>query len=94
MSIDKYIAKLGSSKLLSELEVKNLTQSLIELLFLEPNVVEVDGEQYVLGDIHGQFYDLTNLFNSGTSADIHSAASRRAQLYFLGRLRGSGISFY
>lgn len=33
-------------------------------MMLEPNILELSGEQYVIGDIHGQFHDILHLFNT------------------------------
>ncbi len=34
----------------------------IEILMEEPNVLEINKEVLVVGDIHGQFFDLLEMF--------------------------------
>ncbi len=48
--------------MLSELEVHGLCETTKELLMEESNVVAVNAPVNVCGDIHGQFYDLLELF--------------------------------
>lgn len=36
-----------------------------ELLAEESNIVSVDSPVYVAGDVHGQYYDVRNMFNKG-----------------------------
>lgn len=33
------------------------------MLLQEPNVIEVSGSNYVVGDIHGQFYDMLKMLH-------------------------------
>jgi len=64
-NIDKLIEKMYDCKLLNEKEVKFVCDKSKEILSNEGNVVEVSSPVTVCGDIHGQFYDLIELFNIG-----------------------------
>ncbi|GKT37213.1 Serine/threonine-protein phosphatase 4 catalytic subunit [Aduncisulcus paluster] len=64
-SLDEQIARLERCELLEDVEVKNLCQKAREILLKENNMVIVDGAVTVCGDIHGQFYDLKELFRVG-----------------------------
>jgi len=50
---------------LTEREVRLLCERAKDILFEESNVVAIDSPVTVCGDIHGQFYDLLELFNKG-----------------------------
>jgi len=60
--LDRQIAQLQRCELLSEVEIKILCGRARELLLEEGNVQRVDSPVVVCGDIHGQFYDLKELF--------------------------------
>lgn len=53
--------KLEQSQLLTEGEVGRLAQTAIEVLLQEPNLLELASPQHIVGDIHGQFYDLLQM---------------------------------
>lgn len=65
MNIDKYIETLKSNQLLSERDIKLVCDRMIEILSEESNVQPVNAPVNVCGDIHGQFYDLLQLFEIG-----------------------------
>ena len=46
-------------------EVQQLCSKAREILMMEPNVKEVSCPVTVCGDVHGQFYDLLELFRIG-----------------------------
>ncbi|CAI5721269.1 unnamed protein product [Peronospora destructor] len=66
---DQWIANLRNGKLLSELELKQVCEIVKMLLIEESNVQPVSSPVTVCGDIHGQFFDLLELFRCG--GDIH-----------------------
>jgi serine/threonine-protein phosphatase 4 catalytic subunit len=70
--IDKQIAMLQKGEIITELEVKNLCFKAKEILVEESNVQRVDSPITICGDIHGQFYDLIELFKNG--GDIPSVS--------------------
>ncbi|KAJ2744798.1 putative serine/threonine protein phosphatase [Coemansia sp. BCRC 34301] len=65
MDIDNCIERLYGSKLLTEHEVEQLCEQLRLLLASEANVVEIAAPVTVIGDVHGQFFDLLEIFSIG-----------------------------
>jgi serine/threonine-protein phosphatase 2A catalytic subunit len=63
--LDAQIAQLKDGKPLSEDQVKLLCEKAKEILSKESNVREVKCPVTVCGDVHGQFYDLLELFRIG-----------------------------
>jgi len=65
--IDEQIERLKGGQSLTENEVKILCDEAKEILSSESNVQPVSAPVTVCGDIHGQFYDLIELFRIGGS---------------------------
>lgn len=63
--LDKQIEMLKKGEIISEQEVKHLCSKAREILVEEGNVQRVDSPVTICGDIHGQFYDLLELFKNG-----------------------------
>ena len=59
------IELLQNCKQITEEQVRNLCLKAREILIEEANVQHVDAPVTVCGDIHGQFYDLLELFKHG-----------------------------
>ncbi|SCO66576.1 protein phosphatase-beta, putative [Plasmodium vivax] len=64
-NVDEWINKLLKCELLHIEEVKLMCTLLRDILKEEPNCVQVSVPVTVAGDIHGQFYDLLELFHIG-----------------------------
>ena len=62
---DKWLEEVKEGKCLTEHDLKILCDKLKEILCEESNVQPVDAPVIVCGDIHGQFYDLLNIFQEG-----------------------------
>ena len=62
---DKWLEQVKQGKCLTEHDLKILCDKLKEILCEESNVQPVDAPVIVCGDIHGQFYDLLNIFDKG-----------------------------
>lgn len=63
--IDKWIDIAKQCKYLPENDLKKLCNMVIDLLLEESNIQPVSTPVTVCGDIHGQFYDLEELFRTG-----------------------------
>jgi serine/threonine-protein phosphatase 2A catalytic subunit len=60
--VDELIANALTCKCLPEGQVRRLCSKAMEIFRKEPNVVNVSIPCTIVGDIHGQFYDLMELF--------------------------------
>lgn len=65
MDVDKFIGKLKKVEILTQREVRALCRKVKEILVEESNVQPVSAPVVVAGDIHGQFFDLLELFRLG-----------------------------
>ncbi|EAR99840.3 serine/threonine protein phosphatase 2A (macronuclear) [Tetrahymena thermophila SB210] len=65
LNIDKWIEQLRKCERIKEQEVKELCNKAKEILNLEENLVQVEAPVTICGDIHGQFWDLLELFKVG-----------------------------
>eukprot|EP01062_Namystynia_karyoxenos_P077087 TRINITY_DN768_c1_g3_i1.p1 TRINITY_DN768_c1_g3~~TRINITY_DN768_c1_g3_i1.p1 ORF type:complete len:338 (+),score=95.06 TRINITY_DN768_c1_g3_i1:98-1015(+) len=63
--LDRWIEQLRMCQTLKEGEVKQLGEMAKEILGKEDNVVCVGTPAVVVGDIHGQFYDMREMFMIG-----------------------------
>ncbi|KAH9499830.1 serine threonine-protein phosphatase [Bulinus truncatus] len=63
--VDEWIKRLQECKPLAEDEVKMLCEKAKEILAGESNVRTVQCPVTICGDIHGQFFDLVELFQNG-----------------------------
>ena len=62
LDVDKCIETLKKGEVVSEQELRQLCQFVGELLMEESNVQPIVSPVTIVGDIHGQFFDLLNLF--------------------------------
>lgn len=63
--LDRQIEQLRRCETIQEKEVKELCDKAREILLEESNVQRVDAPVTICGDIHGQFYDIKELFKVG-----------------------------
>ena len=72
MSVDfnKCLSQLKKGEQIKENEIKIICDKAIEILQEEPNLVHLEAPITVCGDIHGQFYDLLELFQIGGNTPI------------------------
>lgn len=64
-SIEELYEKAWDGILLSQYEIKFIMQKAIEIFGEEDNVIYISSSITVVGDIHGQFSDLKELFSTG-----------------------------
>jgi serine/threonine-protein phosphatase 6 catalytic subunit len=77
--IDRWLAKIRKCQHLTESELKSLCDIVREILMEESNVQPVAAPVTVCGDVHGQFYDVLELFRVG--GDVP-----QTRYIFIGRL--------
>merc|ERR1719276_100088 len=77
LDVDSCIETLRSGECVSERELRQLCQYVSELLMEESNVQPVLSPVTIVGDIHGQFYDLLNLL----SADIGGSPPETSYIF-------------
>jgi serine/threonine-protein phosphatase 6 catalytic subunit len=65
MNVDDCLQKLKNKQILTEREVRLLCEKAKELLSEESNVQPVIAPVTICGDIHGQFFDVLELFRKG-----------------------------
>ena len=65
MLVDKWLETLTTNKIITEHEVKQLCDRVKEIFMSESNVQPVSAPVIICGDIHGQYYDLLSLFDTG-----------------------------
>ena len=65
MNIDKWLEIVKKGGILPEQDLFLLCEKVKEILIEESNVQPVKAPVTVCGDIHGQFYDLLELFRKG-----------------------------
>jgi diadenosine tetraphosphatase ApaH/serine/threonine PP2A family protein phosphatase len=63
--IDEYIETLKEGGILEETELKQLCDKVKEIMMDENNIVQVRSPCNIVGDIHGQFHDLLEIFRIG-----------------------------
>lgn len=66
--LDACIDRLKNKQLLAEVVLREICEKTKEVLMRESNVVHVSSPITVVGDIHGQFHDLIEIFRIGGSA--------------------------
>ena len=65
MNIDECISDLKNGKILNERVLQSCCEKIKDLLLEESNVQPVSAPVTICGDIHGQYYDLLELFQIG-----------------------------
>lgn len=65
LDLDAMISQLYKKQLLAEPLIELLCTKTKELLMTESNVVKIQAPVTVVGDIHGQYYDLLEIFKIG-----------------------------
>ncbi|KAG1441579.1 hypothetical protein G6F56_011415 [Rhizopus delemar] len=65
LDLDACLEKLYKKQLLAECVIKEICEKTKELLIKESNVVHIKAPVTVVGDIHGQYYDLIEIFRIG-----------------------------
>jgi serine/threonine-protein phosphatase PPG1 len=65
VDVDDCLERLRRCEAITESEVRDVCQKLKELLINEGNVAAVSSPVTVVGDVHGQFYDVLELFRIG-----------------------------
>lgn len=82
--LDRMMLDTLECKLLPELDYKPLCRSLEKVFINEPNCLHLSGSFVVVGDLHGQFFDLLQIFR------VHGFPPR-TQYLFLGDYVDRGL---
>lgn len=64
-SPDELIERFKAQERMSLGEAMELIDRAKDIMFREPNILQLDAPVVTVGDIHGQFYDLVNLLEEG-----------------------------
>lgn len=80
--LDGQVETLYDFKRLTENEVKELCAKAKEVLTSEPNVKQVRSPVTIVGDVHGQFHDLKELFRVAGKSPGKSFVNARV-LFFV-----------
>ena len=67
-TVEDILSKIKDNQFIEESSVKFLCDKGKEILVKEPNLTRIDSPVTICGDIHGQFYDLLELFKIGGEA--------------------------
>lgn len=65
IDLDECISQLYKKQLLAEPLIEAICAKAKELLMKESNVVHISAPVTVVGDIHGQFFDMLEIFKIG-----------------------------
>jgi serine/threonine-protein phosphatase PPG1 len=65
VDLDECITRLYKKELLADSVIEAICAKTKELLMKESNVVHIAAPVTVVGDIHGQFFDLVEIFKIG-----------------------------
>jgi hypothetical protein len=65
VDLDECISRLYKKELLAESVIEAICAKTKELLMKESNVVHIAAPVTVVGDIHGQFFDMLEIFRIG-----------------------------
>ena len=65
VDLDECIERLYKKELLAESVIEAICSKTKELLMKESNVVQIAAPVTVVGDIHGQFFDMIEIFKIG-----------------------------
>lgn len=65
VDLDECIARLYRKELLADSVIEAICAKTKELLMKESNVVHIQAPVTVVGDIHGQFFDMIEIFKIG-----------------------------
>ena len=68
-NLDEIIATLQEGKTLPEKQLITLLMKFMEVLYTESNVLELQSPITICGDIHGQLYDLFELFKAARNGE-------------------------
>ena len=62
LDVDKALSQLKQGKILTEKELRHVCERAKDILVQESNIMPVRSPVTLVGDIHGQFYDLLQMF--------------------------------